>query len=184
MSAELQGLGGLLEAITPNRLWQVMPRDLKGKQAVAFLEAVRVDDHGPGAERLIEQIVEGRLQMWLWLEGDDRCVVVVSEDKVHEDGFREFFVRIMAGTGVFELWEEFTRDFEAVARSRGADRMVAFMKPHIFQAFSQGIEKRGGDFGAEASIFALIFCIGMAIYLMRQDQVQFMPAPWQEGYEA
>lgn len=42
----------------------------------------------------------------------------------------------------------------------------------------------GGDFGAEASVFAVLFCVGLALYLLTRSKVTFVPPPWREPLPA
>jgi len=145
MSSGIRSL--VLEEPAKPRLRRAMPWDLDPEEAKQFLRAVEFDDHGGGAESLIHQIGNGDLALWVW-GGDESVVIVVSCVKYHEDGFKEFFVRVVAGESLFSRYDEFAADFTMAAKEFGCDRVVSLMKPEIYEAWVKGCEARDRDFNA------------------------------------
>ena len=138
----------VIEEPAKPRLRRLMPWELNEEEAKQFLRAIEFDDHGGGAESVIHQIGKEELVLWSW--GDQGSVViVVSCVKHHEDGTKDFFVRLVAGESLFSRYDEFAEDFTVAAKAFGCDRVVSLMKPEIYEAWMKGCGDRGTDFNVK-----------------------------------
>ena len=121
---------------------QVLPHELTEKQIEYYHRAIETDEHSGGLLLVQRGIEEGHLGLFVW-KNDQSEMVIITEVVNRPDGFRELLVSMLAGTGGIAQWEEVITTFsDEVAPAFYCDRVITFVKTHLWEKF------RGAGAGA------------------------------------
>ena len=115
-----------------------MPYELSPMEVDFFYRAAGTDDHSGTVDDVAKDILNGNTDLWVW-EKEDSLVVVITETCRYQDGYKEFCVKMLAGTGGVEYQSDIIESLRKEASISGCQKMVAYLKPSIFDKFE--IEK-------------------------------------------
>ena len=123
------------------------------EEELEFLhEAVKTDDHSGTFADVAHDIFQGLLTLWVWRK-EEAVVVVISSVSVHRDGYREFVINMLAGSGVINFQSEVSESLAKEASHLGCNRMVAFLKPGLAAKFGAGTE---GSYLSDKHIYTVV----------------------------
>ena len=95
-----------------------------------FRVAVKTDDHCGGLLSVLDDINSGKLQLWLWEDGDGIATFIV-EIMIQRDGSKEFLIRMLSGEGLIEKYPEVSKEMIGYAKEMGCSRVTGYVKPAI-----------------------------------------------------
>tara|TARA_R110000751_G_scaffold150735_1_gene255708 strand:- start:1473 stop:1892 length:420 start_codon:yes stop_codon:yes gene_type:complete len=111
-----------------------MPFEMNDEERKLFSIAVETDDHSGTEVQVADDIFQGRLKMWVW-RSDDSVVLIIGEFTEHRDGFREFFISMLAGSDVMDMQLLVVEDLRKELLSLGCQYLSAFLKPGLAEKF-------------------------------------------------
>ena len=121
-----------------------LPYELDEEELAIFKIAVGTDDHSGTDAEVMDSVFVGDLDLWVWsddeLDHDCKAVIMCSVMQ-HRDGFKEFFISMLAGNNVMGLQSEVVEDFSKKLVEIGCSKLSAFLKPDLakkFGAFTEG----------------------------------------------
>ena len=108
---------------------KVFPHELDDEDLKLFYEAIKTDEHAGPVDRVVSDIYDNRLEIFLWKNGKNNFLLV-TEVVESRDGFRELFLIMCSGYGMFK--EQFKIDaLRDYARERGCSLITGYVKPDI-----------------------------------------------------
>lgn len=119
-----------------------MPFEMNDEERKLFSIAVATDDHSGTEVQVADDIFQGRLKMWIW-RSDDSVVLIIGEFTEHRDGFREFFISMLAGSNVMDMQISVVEDLRKELLPLGCQYLSAFLKPELAEKFGTS---RAGSF--------------------------------------
>jgi len=108
---------------------KVFPHELDEKGLDLFYKAIKTDDHAGPIDRVISDIYDNRLEIFLWENGDN-SFLLVTEVAESRDGFRELFIIMCSGYGMFKEQSKIEA-LKVYARERGCSLITGYIKPEI-----------------------------------------------------
>ena len=145
-------------------LTRKMPWELGPEEIEYFYKAVDTDAHSGSVDDVSEDILGERLSLWVWEEdhqSDYRnknmerpLLVVITEVAEYRDGYKEFCVKMLAGNGGIENQPEIVESLCKEASASGCKKMIAYMKPYLFEKF--GIEDVIPHFPTAEKVYIVI----------------------------
>jgi hypothetical protein len=120
------------------RCYMAMPYELSSVEIGYFYDAVATDPHSGGVDVVSELINSDAMELWVYNE-DETILVTITRVETYPDGYRELLVQMMAGTNVTSTGahRECERVMMKYAIKNGCQRMVAYIKPEIWDAFEE-----------------------------------------------
>lgn len=120
-----------------------LPYELSEEELDLFKVAVTTDDHSGTEADVMNDVFTGVLDLWVWCDDDgyDSRAVIMGNVVQHRDGFREFFISMLAGNNVMDLQLEVVEDLSKRLLEFGCNKLSAFLKPNLaekFGAFTEG----------------------------------------------
>ena len=121
----------------------VMPWELEADEIGWFHAAVATDEHAGGVDLVSKLIASGAMELWVLNDGD-AVLVAITRLVTYPDGYRELLVQMMAGDGVTSSGAhlECERAMMKYAIKNGCQRMVAAMRPSIYEHMSKHLGPR------------------------------------------
>jgi hypothetical protein len=109
-----------------------------------YIAAVATDEHSGGEEFVSRLILEGTMELWVY-NHEGTILVATTRIVDYPDGYRELMVQGMSGTKVTSTLSHkvIHRDMMEFAVREGCFRMVAFVKPEIWEHFSGQLKTEG-----------------------------------------
>jgi len=145
-------------------LTRKMPWELGREEINFFYRAVETDEHSGSVDDVSEDILNGSLSLWIWEEDHQPesdppvirrpLVVVITEVCKYRDGYKEFCVKMLAGTGGVEHQPEIVESLCKEAAAAGCKKMIAYMKPFLFEKFD--IENVIPNFPSAEKLYVVI----------------------------
>lgn len=122
---------------------RVMPFELSNVEIGYFYDAVATDAHSGGVDMVSSLIMSEAMELWIYNE-DETILCTVTRLITYPDGFRELLVQMMAGTNVTstDVHLECERVMMQYAIRHGCSRMVAYMRPNIWEHMKGPLGKR------------------------------------------
>lgn len=108
---------------------KVFPHELDEKGLDLFYKAIKTDDHAGPIDRVVSDIYDNRLEIFLWENGDN-SFLLVTEVAESRDGFRELFIIMCSGYGMFKEQSKIEA-LKVYARERGCSLITGYIKPEI-----------------------------------------------------
>lgn len=110
-----------------------MPYELSSVEIGYFHDAIATDPHSGGLDVVSNLVMTGAMELWVFNE-DETILVTITRVVTYPDGYRELLVQMMAGTAVTstDAHLECERVMMRYALKQGAQRMVAYMRPDIW----------------------------------------------------
>lgn len=136
------------------KLRSAMPWDLTEEEVGYFVTAVDTDDRSGGVETTTRAISSGEMQLWVWRDEDQICVIV-TEVLFHRDNSKEMLVTMLSGNNVVENYLVVSDAVLSKAKDYGCDRMIAFVKPDILDALVESGYERDANYDFD-SIYTVI----------------------------
>ena len=123
-------------------LRSVTPYDLSEDEVGYFLRAVKTHDHAGGVDKVVEIINSGRMNLWVWRDGDS-VGVWVTEIIHHFDGETEMLLSMLAGNNMVQSYFVASDLMVDKAREAGCKRLVAYVKPNILKNLKEAAWRSG-----------------------------------------
>ena len=113
---------------------RVLPYQLDETGLNYLYEAVQTDDHSGTEDQVIAGIYDDNYQCWQW-KTESANIIFITTISIQRDGYREFVINMMAGSGAVEGQDEIMDAVVERAAEYGCNRVIAFVKPHIAEIF-------------------------------------------------
>lgn len=108
---------------------KVFPHELDEKGLDLFYEAVKTDEHAGPIDRVVSDIYDNLLEIFLFKNGDN-SFLLVTEVVESRDGFRELILIMCSGYGMFKEQSKID-SLKVYARERNCSLITGYVKTDI-----------------------------------------------------
>jgi hypothetical protein len=118
-------------------LTRLYPHELDATTINHYHNAIGTDDHAGDVDLVSQGIYRNHLQLWVW-ETDSSTMTIITEVKVHPDGYQELLVSMLAGKGGVSDWTEVVNAFsQSPCTDFKCERVIAYVKPELWKKFKK-----------------------------------------------
>ena len=141
---------------------KVFPHELDDEDLKLFYEAIKTDEHAGPIDRVVSDIYDNRLEIFLWKNGENNFLLV-TEVVESRDGFKELLIIMCSGYGMFKEQSKIDA-LKVYARERECSLITGYVKPSIassnFNLMSRiKTKKEREDDGVGLNVFDITYVV-------------------------